>query len=750
MHAAVPQSFRPVFLHLIKLNYLPEAAGDPSVEGDVLVAPFCQALGAGYYDFDPRVRLLLLDNLQAEYSANGAARLRSVATFLLMYLQEQERFIDSTQDRLSQSYIELQRWVALSILDPDGAAHQLAGALSRIRPAEELAARVRIGGLVNAMAGSLLRYPRLADYALGVQALECGEMDRARELLSALGDTELQIGPVTLRSARTVLEEWSIAAKASKPRMAKDKQGPYASCLIVGEKGEETNRFVRDLIRELRRAGVDCQSEEEALPFPLAGRRVLLLVGGAREEVNDVMVRCADEAMVERIPIITLSLGRFWLTKFEKSFDPAGNVNFSDRRSPDSPAYRAAVQEVLRFLEHPPDGSPQKDVADRAARRQKKVFLAYAPQSEPDRILSGKLSESLSSAGYRIFDATHDLTTGSDWASDIQRAVSSSEAMIVLLSTWSSRREWIRREIKMAVEAKIKIIPVTIGRPAKDLPVGLSRFSSIAWNQESDTATLISRIREVLGRTKLYVGGLPYSTTEDELEDAFGQAGTVISATVLLDKLTNRSRGFGFVEMATEEEAEKAIDMWNGKDFGGRKLTVNEVLPLGPRVPRGDDRYSGPFTSEASDGGPGTQIRGYISYAREEDELANAIVRHLEQRDIRTFKSRARVTLGASERAALEKKAVDANVFIVLLSEASLVSTSFLADVALALHRPDQPLVIPVRIGDQLELPEELMGLNRIQWALWNSEADTDRLLYELDRALESNLPFPGAGSAHS
>lgn len=82
---------------------------------------------------------------------------------------------------------------------------------------------------------------------------------------------------------------------------------------------------------------------------------------------------------------------------------------------------------------------------------------------------------------------------------------------------------------------------------------------------------------------KLYVGGLPYSSTDDELRDAFAQAGNVVSAVIIMDKMSGRSKGFGFVEMATDEEAQKAIDMWNGKDFGGRTLTVNEARPMEPR-----------------------------------------------------------------------------------------------------------------------------------------------------------------------
>ncbi len=86
--------------------------------------------------------------------------------------------------------------------------------------------------------------------------------------------------------------------------------------------------------------------------------------------------------------------------------------------------------------------------------------------------------------------------------------------------------------------------------------------------------------------TKLYVGGLPYSTTQDALQAAFAQAGNVTSATIIMDRMSGRSKGFGFVEMATEEEAQAAIAMFNGKDFEGRTLTVNEARPLEPRAPR--------------------------------------------------------------------------------------------------------------------------------------------------------------------
>jgi len=78
---------------------------------------------------------------------------------------------------------------------------------------------------------------------------------------------------------------------------------------------------------------------------------------------------------------------------------------------------------------------------------------------------------------------------------------------------------------------------------------------------------------------KLYVGGLPYSVTEDKLQEIFSAHGTVDSARVITDRFTGRSRGFGFVEMSSEEEAQTAIDSLNGSDLDGRSLTVNEARP---------------------------------------------------------------------------------------------------------------------------------------------------------------------------
>jgi cold-inducible RNA-binding protein len=79
---------------------------------------------------------------------------------------------------------------------------------------------------------------------------------------------------------------------------------------------------------------------------------------------------------------------------------------------------------------------------------------------------------------------------------------------------------------------------------------------------------------------KLFIGGLSWETTDKSLEEAFSQAGQVVSVNVIVDRMTQRSKGFGFVEMSTEEEAKAAIAMWDGKELDGRRIVVNEARPM--------------------------------------------------------------------------------------------------------------------------------------------------------------------------
>ncbi|WP_027474811.1 RNA recognition motif domain-containing protein [Curvibacter gracilis] len=92
---------------------------------------------------------------------------------------------------------------------------------------------------------------------------------------------------------------------------------------------------------------------------------------------------------------------------------------------------------------------------------------------------------------------------------------------------------------------------------------------------------------------KLYVGNLPYSVRDNDLEQAFGQFGAVTSAKVMMERDTGRSKGFGFVEMASDAEAQSAINGMNGQSLGGRSVVVNEARPMEPRPPRSGGGFGG-------------------------------------------------------------------------------------------------------------------------------------------------------------
>ena len=117
---------------------------------------------------------------------------------------------------------------------------------------------------------------------------------------------------------------------------------------------------------------------------------------------------------------------------------------------------------------------------------------------------------------------------------------------------------------------------------------------------------------------KLYVGNLPYSVRDGDLEQAFGQFGSVTSAKVMMERDTGRSKGFGFVEMGTDEEAQSAINGMNGQPLGGRSVVVNEARPMEERPPRsGGGGYGGGGRREGG-GGYGGGGGGYGGGGRRE------------------------------------------------------------------------------------------------------------------------------------
>ncbi len=208
LHAAVPQSFRADLLNLLKVNFVPEAGDDLSVDADVLLSPLVEATAAGYFRLDPEVRRQSLDLLDAVYRSDGSQRSVRVARFLIAWLDQLEQAGAAGMDPLLVEYAAIQRWVALALIDPSAVAAALAGSLRDSLAEGETAVRARLGGIAAALSIPLSGHQPLLSYAQGIDALRTGNADEARRLLEPLGDSEIRIGDVTLRPVADLLDAY--------------------------------------------------------------------------------------------------------------------------------------------------------------------------------------------------------------------------------------------------------------------------------------------------------------------------------------------------------------------------------------------------------------------------------------------------------------------------------------------------------------------------------------------------------------
>src|SRR4051794_11531960 len=206
LHAAVPQSIRPDLLSLIRINFVPEA-DDPAAEADILLAPFCEDLGSGYFQLDPELRRQCLDHLVDFYAEEPIPGHLRVANLLLAYIEHSDRTSGIRHDALLRDWTDVQYWVASAFIDPDGTATAFARAMEERLDGKSAAACVQFGSLAAAIAIPLGRHHDLLTYAAGFQAAATGDLEAARRLLGSLDDEDLRIGPVTLQSPRKVLRQ---------------------------------------------------------------------------------------------------------------------------------------------------------------------------------------------------------------------------------------------------------------------------------------------------------------------------------------------------------------------------------------------------------------------------------------------------------------------------------------------------------------------------------------------------------------
>ena len=336
-HAAVPQVLRPDLLHLLRLNFVPEALDDAAAEADVLFASFCEDLGNGYFRFDRNARLHLLMQLDPTYESDAVLRSQQVASFLLAYLDQQECSVAADSDLVYAAYREVERWVAFAFFNPDNAALQLAGAVKKACEPNLVAARMRIGGLASALATPLAQHQELLAYAAGIEAIEAGNVRHAQHMLENLGDREIRVGEVTLRSLRSVLKERlrsrgeKIEPEAQEEPVEPTPEKPVSVTSRPLNMGEPFDVFlshnsrdkptVRQLAKALQARGLQVWlGEEELVPGRLwqealekiiqTARAVAVLVGrdGLGPWERPEMRACLSEFVDRGLPVIPVLL----------------------------------------------------------------------------------------------------------------------------------------------------------------------------------------------------------------------------------------------------------------------------------------------------------------------------------------------------------------------------------------------------------------------------------------------------------
>jgi|GEM_PF-5758162 len=267
MHASVPETLRADLLNLIRLNFMPGRGRELSLEADVLFSPLCSALGGGYYRIDAQVRWHGLALLRSRYRDEARPRARRVAELLWRYIESTEQQAARAADPQLSEFLAIQRWVALAFLEPAGAAHAFADALRQGSEAPDAAAVLRLGGLASAIELPLANEPELLAYARGLDALVSGDEAQARSLLGGLGDDEIRVGDIALKSPAELLRQQFPDTVAQAPAERRK------TCVLIQGAGAKFDantgrRADVDRVRAMLRAaveaaGFDCERAED-------------------------------------------------------------------------------------------------------------------------------------------------------------------------------------------------------------------------------------------------------------------------------------------------------------------------------------------------------------------------------------------------------------------------------------------------------------------------------------------------------
>jgi hypothetical protein len=253
MHAAVPQSFRSDLLNLIKVNFLPEAGDDLTVDADVLFSPLIESTGAGFHKLDPEVRRQCLVLLDAAHKHSAERRSVAVARFILAYVDEMIRRPRTADDPLLAEYLVVQGWVAGAFVYPHEMAGHFARALEPITQGKHVAVRLHLGGLASALSVPLTGYPELIVYARALGAVETGNETEAARLMRSLGSAALEVGGVTLRPP-TELLRWVQPERAGRVNARTELEifVSYRRLDDIPPSGSRRYGFVNYLLRHVR------------------------------------------------------------------------------------------------------------------------------------------------------------------------------------------------------------------------------------------------------------------------------------------------------------------------------------------------------------------------------------------------------------------------------------------------------------------------------------------------------------------
>lgn len=200
LHAAVPQGLRQDLLRLLRVNFLGTDGYGSIVEADVLLAPFCDDLGGGYFELDPEIRRQCLDHLDELYCHEPVTHSDRIAAFLLTYVDRRLKEQGAKHNNVFHDWLEIQRWVAASFLAPRQTAEEFAGYLAAAVEGKDAVASLNISALASAVSLPLSAFGDLLAYADGFEALRTGDEERAERRLKSLGKNAVKVGRVTLPS----------------------------------------------------------------------------------------------------------------------------------------------------------------------------------------------------------------------------------------------------------------------------------------------------------------------------------------------------------------------------------------------------------------------------------------------------------------------------------------------------------------------------------------------------------------------